>query len=98
MTLVKDASYTLSGACGVYSNNTAYTVNGNNYTSFGFGTWDKMTSWGYNRGVVFGVPNESGVVDLAVTRTQYAVNSYNCEANNWYSIPKVTYQFEVLQA
>lgn len=74
-----------------YSTNTGYTVNGINYNSFGPGVE------GYNAAVAIGIPDTAGVVDLIVTRTQYATNPYYNKTDDWFSIPRRDYRIEVLK-
>lgn len=78
-----------------------YTINGNNYVPSSLNRAETeptgQNNFDYTALVNVGIPDQAGVIDLEVSRVQFVRNQYYRQYNNWYAIPKVDYQIEVLR-
>lgn len=82
-----------------YTRLSAITINGLNYTANGGASAVENAEgeYRYSSTVAITVPKEAGIMKVTANRVQLEVNSYNYKVNQFYHVPDVSKEYEVLK-
>ncbi len=82
-----------------YSRLSSITINGLNYIANGGASAIENAEgeYRYTSTVAITVPKEAGIMTITANRVQLEVNSYNYKVNQFYHVPDVSKEYEVLK-